>query len=150
MSPEPPDVPPGEEPSGNPFEGLPIFGDLARLFQQQGSVGWDAARQLALSVATDGGSEPNVDPTERMRIEPLARVAELHVGTVTGLPASTSGQGIRIVPVTRGQWANATLDAWRPLFESLAGALGDDAAQSPVRPPPTPPTRSGSWGRCCR
>ena len=101
MSPEPPDVPPGDEP-GNPFQGMPIFGDLARLFQQQGPVGWDAARQLALSVATDNGAEANVDPMERMRIEPLARVAELHVATVTGLPASTSGQGIRIVPVTRG------------------------------------------------
>jgi len=141
VSPEPPDVPPGGDPSGNPFEGLPIFGDLARLFQQQGSVGWDAARQLAQSVATDGGGEPNVDPAERMRIEPLARVAEIHVGTVTGLPASTSGQGIRIVPVTRGQWANATLDAWRPLFESLAGALGEDAAQStePATPDPSDP-----------
>src|SRR5688572_302952 len=114
---------------------MPIFGDLARLFQQQGPIGWDAARQLALSVATDGGQEPNVDPVERMRIEPLARVAELHIGTATGLPASTTGSGISIVPVTRGQWANATLDAWRPLFESLAGALGDDAASDASAPP---------------
>jgi putative hydrolase len=119
---------------------MPIFGDLARMFQQQGPVGWDAARQLALSVATDGGTEPNVDPMERMRIEPLARVAELHIATATGLPASTSGQGIRIVPVTRGQWANATLDAWRPLFESLAGALGDDQAPSAdATPDPSDP-----------
>lgn len=139
MSPEPPDVPPGEDPPGNPFQGMPIFGDLARMFQQQGPVGWDAARQLALSVATDGGTEPNVDPMERMRIEPLARVAELHIGQATGLPASTSGQGIRIVPVTRGQWANATLDAWRPLFESLAGALGDDQTPSDAAADPSDP-----------
>jgi putative hydrolase len=130
VSPDPPDVPPGEEPGDNPFQGMPIFGDLARLFAQQGPVGWDAARQLALSVATDGGQEPNVDPMERIRLESLARVAELHVGTVTGLPATTTG--IRIVPVTRGQWASATLDAWRPLFESLAGALGE--GQAPAAP----------------
>lgn len=134
MSPEPPDVPPGDD-QPNPFQGMPIFGDLARMFQQQGPVGWDAARQLALSVATDGGTEPNVDPMERIRIEPLARVAELHIGTASGLPASTSGNGISIVPVTRGQWANATLDAWRPLFESLAGALDDDSgADAPTDP----------------
>jgi len=132
-------VPPGDDQPGNPFQGMPIFGDLARLFQQQGPVGWDAARQLALSVATDGGQEPNVDPMERIRIEPLARVAELHVGTVTGLPASTSGSGISIVPVTRGQWASATLDAWRPLFESLAGALGDDQPAPDAAPDPSDP-----------
>ena len=146
MSPEPPDVPPGDDSPGNPFQGMPIFGDLAKMFQQQGPVGWDAARQLALSVATDGGQEPNVDPMERIRIEPLARVAELHIGTATGLPASTSGQGIRIVPVTRGQWANATLDAWRPLFESLAGALGDDQASSAPDATPDPNDPFGFMG----
>lgn len=146
MSPEPPDVPPGDDNPGNPFQGMPIFGDLAKMFQQQGPVGWDAARQLALSVATDGGKEPNVDPMERMRIEPLARVAEIHIGTATGLPASTSGQGIRIVPVTRGQWANATLDAWRPLFESLAGALGDDQAAADAAATPDPNDPFGFMG----
>lgn len=137
MSPEPPDVPPGDD-QPNPFQGMPIFGDLARMFQQQGPVGWDAARQLALSVATDGGTEPNVDPMERIRIEPLARVAELHIGTASGLPASTSGNGISIVPVTRGQWANATLDAWRPLFESLAGALDADSGADTTPDPNDP------------
>jgi putative hydrolase len=137
VSPEPPEFPPGDD-QPNPFQGVPIFGDLARMFQQQGPVGWDAARQLALSVATDGGAEPNVDPMERIRIEPLARVAELHIGTASGLPASTSGSGIRIVPVTRGQWANATLDAWRPLFESLAGALDNDPTPD-ANPDPNDP-----------
>jgi putative hydrolase len=144
VSPEPPDVPPGDEPFGegpgnDPFKGVPIFGDLARLFQQQGPVGWDAARQLARSVATDGGAEPNVDPMERIKIEQLARVAELQVGTVTGLPATTSGTGIAIVPVTRGQWADATLDAWRPLFEHLAGALEEQPSPDAAQPDPSDP-----------
>ncbi|HEY6530682.1 MAG TPA: zinc-dependent metalloprotease [Acidimicrobiales bacterium] len=144
MSPEPPDVPSGDmpsgdEPGGDPFKGVPIFGDLARMFQQQGPVGWDAARQLARSVATDGGQEANVDPMERIKIEQLARVAELQVGTVTGLPASTSGTGIAIAPVTRGQWADATLDAWRPLFESLADALDDEPSTPSGQPDPSDP-----------
>lgn len=143
MSPEPPDLPSGgehgDEPGRDPFKGVPIFGDLARLFQQQGPVGWDAARQLARSVATDGGQETNVDPMERIKIEQLARVAELQVGTVTGLPAATGGAGITIAPVTRGEWANATLDAWRPLFERLAGALEDEPVTADDPPDPSDP-----------
>jgi putative hydrolase len=139
VSSEPPDLTPGDEPGRDPFKGVPIFGDLARLFQQQGPVGWDAARQLAQSVATDGGQEANVDPMERIKIEQLARVAELQVATVTGLPSATGGSGITIAPVTRGQWANATLDAWRPLFERLAGALEDDPADPDEAPDPSDP-----------
>ncbi len=124
-------------PSGdgeNPFGGMPLFGDLARLFAQQGNLGWDAARQLALSVATDGGQEPNVDPLERIRFESLARVAELQVTAATGLPASRGGLGITITPVTRGQWATSALEAWRPLFEALGSSLqaSDLADPGPV------------------
>jgi putative hydrolase len=111
---------------------MPLFGDLAKLFSQQGPIGWDAARQLALSIATDGGEEGNVDPLERIRLEQLARIAELHVGNATGLPTSFGGTGISIVPVTRGQWAATTLESWRPLFERLAGSL------TPPAPPTTP------------
>ena len=41
-------------PSGNPFEQLPIFGDLARLFSEQGPVSWDVARQISVLLATEG------------------------------------------------------------------------------------------------
>jgi putative hydrolase len=111
---------------------MPLFGDLAKLFSQQGPIGWDAARQLALSIATDGGEEGNVDPLERIRLEQLARIAELHVGNATGLPTSFGGTGVSIMPVTRGQWATTTLESWRPLFERLASSL------TPPAPPTTP------------
>jgi putative hydrolase len=122
-----PDDPYGEN---DPFKGMPLFGDLAKMFQQlqqQGPVSWDAGRQLALSIATDGQPEANVDPIERIRIEELARVAELQVAGRTGLDTSVGGHGIRFVPVTRGEWARRTLDAYRPLFEALAGSLKNDA-----------------------
>ncbi len=122
----------GKNSEQNPLSGMPLFGDLAKLFSQQGPIGWDAARQLALSIATDGGEESNVDPLERIRLEQLARIAELHVGNATGLPTSFGGTGISIVPVTRGQWATTTLESWRPLFERLAGSL------TPPAPPTTP------------
>ncbi len=135
VSSDPPDLPPdlpfgapfGDDGS-DPFKGMPLFGDLSRLFAQQGDMGWDAARQLALSVATDGGQEPNVDPLERIRFESLARVAELQIATATGLPVSRSGLGITITPVTRGQWVTSALEAWRPLFDALAGSLRNDGA----------------------
>ncbi len=106
----------------DPFEGLPLFGDLARLFQQSGSAAWDAARQLAAQLASGGESEPNVDPADRIAIEQLARVAELQVAKETGLAASSE---ISILATTRTGWATTTLAAYRPLFERLAGSLGE-------------------------
>lgn len=133
MSSGSPDDPFGEN---NPFKGMPIFGDLAKMFQNQGPMSWDAARQLSLSIATGGESEPNIDPVERIKLEQLARVAELQIANTTGLE-TTTGQGLRIVPVTRSQWAHRTLDAFRPLFEELAGSLHEE--QEPVKPEPGDP-----------
>jgi putative hydrolase len=94
------------------------------MLQQQGPVSWDAARQLAASIATEGVSEPNIDPLDRIKLEQLARVAELHVAQTSGLTTSRSGGGLTIVPVTRGQWIQQTMTAHRALFETLAASLG--------------------------
>ncbi|HEX6419960.1 MAG TPA: zinc-dependent metalloprotease [Acidimicrobiales bacterium] len=115
--------------SPNPFEGFPLFGDLAKLLGQAGGGGvpWDAARNLALAVATDGKAEPNVDPLERMTLEQLARVAELHVANVTGLSTSVTGRGLTVLPVNRSMWVQRTLDDYRPLLERLVTSLGATA-----------------------
>ncbi|HWH34220.1 MAG TPA: zinc-dependent metalloprotease [Acidimicrobiales bacterium] len=107
----------------NPFEGLPFLGDLARMLQSQGPLSWDAARQFAVQVATDGRSEPNPEPLHRIRLESLSRVAELRVSDATGLATSPTGAAVTFVPVTRAAWARATLDAYRPLLERLSSAL---------------------------
>lgn len=88
---------------------------------------WDAARSLALAVATDGQSEPNVEPAERIRLEQLARVADLQVAHVTGLSTSVGGRELTVMPVTRAMWATKTLEAFRPLLERLASALSTQA-----------------------
>lgn len=121
--------------AGGPFGGMPLFGDLARLIGQQGPIAWDAARQLAVNIATDGVPEPNVDPVERMRLEQLARVAELHVTGATGLTTVSQGRSAAVEPVTRTTWVMRTTDAFRPLFERLAGSLGGGIAPGM---PPTP------------
>ena len=66
-------------PGDDPFQGVPFLGDLARMLQGQGPLNWDAARQFALMIATEGKSEPNVDPGVRFQYQELGRIADLHV-----------------------------------------------------------------------
>lgn len=104
-----------------PF-GLPFFGDLSGLLGgMSGDGAWRAARQLAFTLATEGATESNVDPSVRIEIEQLARVAELHVSQATGLTAV--GGEVRVITVNRTQWADKAIDAYKPLFESLADSL---------------------------
>ncbi|MGH9135929.1 MAG: zinc-dependent metalloprotease [Acidimicrobiales bacterium] len=110
-----------------PFDPL---GDLARLLQGQGGFRWDAARQLAQQMATGGESEPNPDPLERIKLEQLARVAELNVAQATGLATSVTGRPVTVVPVNRSLWVHRSADAYQPLFQSLAESLSRGAAQA--------------------
>lgn len=111
---------------------MPIFGDIARMFQNQGPVNWDVARQLGGFMAADGKPEANVDPLERIRLGELARVAELHVAEATGFATSVTGRALTIRPTTRGEWAAATLEAYKPLFERLAESLGSRVMTDPA------------------
>ena len=108
----------------NPFKGMPIFGDLGKLFSQQASSTWETARQFAVAVATEGQSEPNVNPADRIALEELGRVAELQVANTTGLSTTRDGQAAAIVAVTRSQWASATLDAYQDLLEPIGNVSG--------------------------
>ncbi len=114
---------PGSE---NPFENLPMFGDLARALSGQGPLNWDAARQFAGLAATGGAAEPNIDPSVRIKLGQLAQIAELHVRDLTGF----DGPSPEILPVTSGAWAQRTLEAYRPLFTELATSLGKPAVSS--------------------
>ena len=118
-------------PGSNPFEGMPFFGDLLKMLGTQGPVQWDGARQLALSIATGGEGEPNVDPTDRIFFEQLTRIAELQVGQATGLNTSPAGGALQIQPVNRSTWALSTLEAYKPLIETMAQALRPPAGNHP-------------------
>ncbi len=118
---------------------MPFFSELGKMLSQQGPLSWDAARQVAIMSATGGEAEPNVDPQLRITIEQLARVAELQVSSRTGLSTSVSGSGLKVVPVTRTQWVQTSLEAWRPLFERLAAALADDGEDEPALTDPNDP-----------
>lgn len=105
--------PPGGE---NIFSSLPFLDEVVKALRSQGA---QSARQVAIAVATEGASEPNVDPVIRMEFEALARVAELHVAEHTGLPPSRMGP-LTMEPLTRSGWAAQSVDALRPLL----GVLG--------------------------
>ncbi len=106
---------------GNFFENL--LGDLLKMLATQGPVHWELARQVAQGVASGGQPEANVEPLERIRLEELVRVADLHVADATGLATTVSGRVVTIQPVTRAEWAWHTLEAWRPLLDTLARSL---------------------------
>lgn len=96
-----------------------------------GQAGTDPARQIAMAIASEGTSEPNVDPVVRMQYESLLRVAELQVASCTGLTVARSG-ALSVRPVTRTAWASSSVDAYRPYLSKMAqlpsdltGGLGD-------------------------
>ena len=96
--------------------------DLSRMLSGSGGGSWDAAAQLAGSIATQGRPEQNVDPMDRLAVEQLARGAELQVQEVTGRGADGS---VRLEPLNRTQWARRFLDDERHLLERLSGSLGN-------------------------
>ncbi len=106
--------------SGDPLGDFPFF-DLNNLMGGAGADPWAMAARLAATIATDGGTEPNLDPLLRIQVEELARVAELHVAQATGidLPSNTS-----VEAVTRGTWTERSLETFRPFFERFGEALG--------------------------
>lgn len=87
-----------------------------------GGGGLDNALNLAISIASGGQSETNVDPVDRIAMEQLARVAELHIGQATGLSTSTDGP-LTIAPVTKADWVRKSMQAYKPLLEQMAAAM---------------------------
>jgi putative hydrolase len=126
------DVPGPDERPDDPFAALPLFGDLAKALSGQGPLNWDAARQFAHMSATGGRPDHNVDPVIRPAFADLARIAGMHVCDVTGSDTDFPEPQL----VTPAQWAQTTLEAYRPLFTELATSLGatavDEASDDPM------------------
>lgn len=117
---------------GNPLQGL--LGDLLKLIggAQSGGAPWmDAARALAHGVATEGAPEANPEPLQRIQLEELARVAELHVAEATGLPVQPAGRPVSVEPVGRGTWALRVLEMWEPRISRIVDAQGQAQATPP-------------------
>ena len=107
--------------SSNPPGGEFPFFDLSGLLGGMGSGDpWKAAADMATSIASGGGTEPNLDPVERIKMEELGRVAELHVNQAPGVSLPV---GTKTSPVTKSVWTRQSLEAYRPFFERFGEAL---------------------------
>ena len=89
-----------------------------------GTGGSDPARQIAMAIASEGGSEPNVDPVVRIGYESLLRVAELQIADRTGLQVAHAA-ALHLRPVTRTAWASESVDAYRPYLTRMSHIPGD-------------------------
>ena len=123
----PPDPPLGDGPTetgggDDPLGGWPLIGDLTRLLRSP-AVSRQAAEQLAVAVAADGGDEPNAAPADRVAFGELAGVAQLAAEATTGLPITSDRRAIEVSVVNRSGWAHHTLRDWRPLFGQLTDGL---------------------------
>lgn len=107
---------------------MPFF-DLRNLFGAAGGDPWTNASELAAAIASEGGSEANLDPLVRMAVEDLVRVAELHIAQATGisLPSNTT-----VTPVTRSEWTKKSIDTFRPFFERFGEAVGTAVQTDPA------------------
>src|SRR5919201_247703 len=117
------------------FGRIPLFREFARLLSgPPGPVNWELARQVA--VATAAGADPlglsspqlpspaaTVDPGEQGAWNDQLRLAELWVDPVTTL--DNRGLALSARPVSRADWAEAVLPAFRPLIEPTARRIGE-------------------------
>jgi len=101
----------------------------------QAPVQWDMARQFAMTTAMNSTSntisEPNVDPADRIAIQQLAAVADLHVRDVTGLATNRNAEVPDIDVVNRSMWVHHTLIAYKPLFTEFATSISGQTAIQP-------------------
>ncbi len=112
--------------SSNPLGGdIPFFDFSALLGGLAKSDPWKAAIDMAAAIASDGGTEHNLNPADRIAIEDLARVAELHVGQVPGLRLPPT---LKVTAVTRSVWSTQSIVAYRPFFERFGEALSENLA----------------------
>lgn len=125
---------PSGDPAGDPADRLQaMLRDVMNVVAgSAGASGWiDAARSLAQGVATEGEAEDNADPLDRIRLQELARVAELHVSEATGLPVG-GDHPVAPVAVGRGAWAALALEAYRPWLDGLVARPQPGAGLDPA------------------
>lgn len=134
----PPDPPSDEDATDwggqeDPLGAWPLLGDLTRLLRSA-TVSRQAADQLAVAVASDGGNEANVAPSDRVALVDLAGIAQRAAEAATGLPITADHRPIEVAVVNRTGWAHHSLRDWRPLFQQLQEALAEarEEAESPA------------------
>jgi putative hydrolase len=108
-------------PFGDPesFADAPLFRELQRVMSaSHGPVNWELARQVAVANAVEAGPDPEPSQDDLRLLEEAVRVAELHVGRFTGLPAPPDVA--QVLAVRRAGWVNANAEGLKTLLEPAA------------------------------
>jgi putative hydrolase len=127
-----------EGPGGGNFF-TQLLGDLVSLMGTGGANDRvELARRFAQGVASAGQVEANVDPVERIRLEELLRVAELHVAELTGIAATGDGAPLSVDAVAPGTWALRTAEDWAFVLDAMSVPPPAGSADEPHEPDTEP------------
>lgn len=108
-----------------------LFGDIAGGPSDKTaleSVIGKRARDISRAMASGGDYEPNVDPTDRIALGSLMRVAELRVANATGLDPAR-GHSLQAEAVNRTLWADRTVRDYLSLFRAMGESMLSNAEQ---------------------
>jgi putative hydrolase len=122
-------------PPGDIWNDVPLFREIQRvLLSSSGPVNWELARQVGIASASWGKDDPAPTDEDRSGFEEAVRVAELQVGSLTGLEPPTDLPNVE--PVRRAQWVQANLEGLRAVLEPAAAKVGEavNAAQREALP----------------
>lgn len=118
-----------------------VLEQIQRLLAASGSgpVNWDVAHDVARQAAVAEG-DPVVSAPQARKVAEALSVAELWLDAVTDLPPA----GGPVRALSRSEWVEKTLPAWRTLTEpvasslstALAGALAQTLPEFPGDKPP--------------
>jgi putative hydrolase len=111
------------------FKDAPLFRELQRVMSaSSGPVNWELARQVGVANAVEAGPDSEPSEGDQRMLDEAVRVAELHVGRLTGLPAP--GDVAQVRAVRRAEWVNANAESLKALLEPAAERLTDAIARS--------------------
>ena len=102
----------------------PLFRELQRVMAgSHGPVNWELARQVGVATAVESGDDDAPTADEQRTFEEAVRVAELHVGRLTGL--TPPGRIATTTLLRRSGWVTATIESLHPLLRSAAARMSE-------------------------
>ncbi len=96
-----------------------LLGDLLKVLGGSGGpqMWLESAKALAHGVATENNTDDHPDPTERIRLEELLPVANLHLEALSGSAQVAPGASVEVLG--RGAYALRVLEGWAPRLEQV-------------------------------
>jgi putative hydrolase len=105
--------------SQDPFGDIPLFREIQRILASgEGPINLEIARQVAIAAATQGLTEQAPSPDSARVVSDAVREAETLLSGYTRL---TLDEPMQTRVMNRSTWVASSLEAWKWLFERLAG-----------------------------